>query len=61
MATATATADGLYVTSAEDREGNVWVVRAEEEAAALHVADLFRLSDHVRVTVIRPDAPLDVD
>lgn len=58
---ALATADGLFVTSAEDRDGNVWVVRTEDAAAADHVADLFRLSDHVRVTVIRPDAPLDVD
>jgi hypothetical protein len=51
----------LFVTSAEDRDGNVWVVRTDEREAAEHVANLFRLNDHVRVTVISPDDPLDLD
>ena len=51
----------LFVTSAEDRDGNVWVVRTEDADTAGHVADLFRLNDHVRVTVISPDDPLDLD
>ncbi len=55
------TAGDLFVTSAEDRDGNVWVVRTEDRETASHVADLFRLNDHVRVTVIAPDDPLDLD
>ncbi|MFL0412473.1 hypothetical protein ACH0AE_00450 [Sphingomonas sp. 179-A 2A2 NHS] len=54
-------ASAHYLTSAEDRDGNVWVVRADDDATAHHVADLFRLSDHVRVTIISPDDPLDLD
>lgn len=50
-----------FLTSAEDRDGNVWVVRADDNDTACHVADLFRLSDHVRVTIIAPDDPVDLD
>ncbi len=50
-----------YLTSGTDREGNVWVVRAEDAPTADHVAELFRRTDHVRVTVSPPGLPLDVD
>lgn len=52
---------GLFVLAAEDRSGDIWVVKTDTPEAAAHVADLFRLSDHVRVTITAPDAPLDID
>lgn len=55
------TASTHFLTSAEDRDGNVWVVRADDGETAGHVADLFRVNDHVRVTIIAPDDPVDLD
>lgn len=52
---------GHFILSAEDREGNIWVVRTDDRAGATHLADLFRLNDHVRVTITAPDEPLDID
>lgn len=52
---------GHFVLSAEDRQGNIWVVRTDDLAGATHVAELFRLNDHVRVTITAPDEPLDID
>ena len=52
---------GHFILSAESRDGAIWVVRTDDRESADHVADLFRLSDHVRVTITAPDAPLDID
>ncbi len=50
-----------YLTSGTDRAGNVWVARAEDAPTADHIAEIFRQTDHVRVTVSPPGLPLDVD